>query len=415
LNISFNRAGVQLTLIPDYVSMMEIRSPAHLLGAALVPVPAPQAVSLKLGAILDVIVQAQLDENRFRLQRLPDGEFLTGISRAELSVGQRLRVEVTGGGALPELRILPPESQPLEVEVVPKALCELLPKQVDIRELATLLRQLPVPNSPSLPDPVNLSVERFIAALPRAEKLMTPDGLQKAIQNSGLFLEASLAAVLSDGAALPENDLKARLLNLLAVLQDSYPGKGGVPKNLKYGANTPPAQAASPPFDLKTQDDFSGSDMPSLEKLAQKAEGAWAKITVDQLASQPQNEGVVALHLNIPFTEGEHVDNVKLRIASEGSAVHDEAFNPAWTAAIELQPPGMGTFNARIVWNGHRIDACLWADKEETTALLSSATETLRARLEQAGLEAGALTVLDRPPPSTPIENDIPPLLDLHV
>jgi len=74
--------------------------------------------------------------------------------------------------------------------------------------------------------------------------------------------------------------------------------------------------------------------------------------TVDQLASQPKDNGAISLQLNIPFAEGNYQDIAKLHIASEGAAAHDELINPAWTATIELQPPGMGAFNARIVWNG---------------------------------------------------------------
>ena len=382
--------------------MMEIRPPAHLFNIAKTSEPALQPASLKTGAILDVIVQARLGEDRFQFQLLPQGESLVGISLTKLSVGQRLQVEVIRAGTMPQLRILPAETQ--APDVVTKALRELLPKQIDIRELTAMLGRLSPIDSPGLSDPVSLAVERLAATLPQVQKLMTPDGLQTALQNSGLFLEASLAAVLANGAPLPENDLKARLLNLLALLQDP----DAVKKILQPATQTVSHQPAKQP-----QDDGSEREAIHLEKLAQKVEGALAKITVDQLESQPSDNGAISLQLNIPFAEGNYQDIAKLHIASEGAAAHDERINPAWTATIELQPPGMGAFNARIVWNGERIDACLWSDRKETTALISSASEILRARLEQAGLEAGTLTILDRPPPPTN-ETDTPPLLDLR-
>jgi flagellar hook-length control protein FliK len=121
--------------------------------------------------------------------------------------------------------------------------------------------------------------------------------------------------------------------------------------------------------------------------------------------------------LNLPFIEGDYRDNIKLRIASEGSSGADERADSSWTATIELQPPGLGAFNARIVWNGTQIDACLWSDREETRNSMSQAAETLRVRLEQVGLATGSLTVLDRPPssPSAAADTHTPPLLDLRV
>jgi hypothetical protein len=548
---------------------MEIRSPAHFANIATAATPAQQVASLKLGAILDVIVQARLGENRFQLQPLSEGESLTGMSQTELSVGQRLQVQVTRLGALPELRILPAETPP--PEVVPKALRELLPKQIDVKELISMLGRLPASTTPSLPEPVRVAVERLVAILPQAEKLMTPEGLQKAIQNSGLFLEASLAAVLTNGAELPESDLKARLLNLLSVLQKWETGKPaaqtatlqsaarvrndsseqGLPHPEKVAQKSenasvkmtgdrlllqsrdqgvgmpqlPVARNASLPsankihndvsgqdmLDLekraqkqeaalmkiivnpsasqpdlqksdierltatskyllqetiqsatqnethasadkvkddfterdmlilekfvqraegalakatqtvshsltdKAQDHFSERDMLILEKLAQKAEGALAKITVDQLASQSRDNGAISLQLNIPFVEGNYQDNAKLQITSEGASAFEDRVNSFWTATIELQPPGLGTFNARIIWNGTQIDAFLWSDQEGTSNSIRHATETLRARLEQAGLAIGAVTVLDQSPSSSSAEADAQPLLDLRV
>lgn len=548
---------------------MEIRSPAHFANIAAAATPAQQVVSLKLGAIIEVIVQARLGDNRFQLQPLPEGESLTGMSQTELSVGQRLQVQVTRLGALPELRILPAETSP--PEAVPKALLELLPKQVDIKELTAMLGRLPASASPNLPDSVRAAVERFVAILPQAEKLMTPEGLQKAVQNSGLFLEASLAAVLTDGAALPENDLKARLLNLLSVLQKWETGKPAAqtatpqfaarvrndlseqgmpdpekvaqksenasakmtndrlpvqsldkgvgmlqlpaarnaplpsankiqnevsgqdmldlenqaqkpegaltkiivnpsvsqpdlqkpdierltatPKNLLQQTSQPANQTASQALADKVQDNLNEQDMPdpekfaqkaesalakatqtashsltgnaqahfgeqdmlNLEKLAQKAEGVLAKITVDQLASQSRDNGAISLQLNIPFVEGNYQDTAKLQITSESASAFEDRINSSWTATIELQPPGLGTFNARIIWNGTQIDAFLWSDQEWTRNSMRHAAETLRARLEQAGLAIGAVTVLDRFPSSSSAEADAQPLLDLRV
>jgi hypothetical protein len=165
----------------------------------------------------------------------------------------------------------------------------------------------------------------------------------------------------------------------------------------------------------KAQAHFGEQDMLNLEKLAQKAEGVLAKITVDQLASQSRDNGAISLQLNIPFVEGNYQDTAKLQITSESTSAFEDRINSSWTATIELQPPGLGTFNARIIWNGAQIDAFLWSDQEGTRNSMRHAAETLRTRLEQAGLAIGAVTVLDRSPSSSSTEADAQPLLDLRV
>jgi flagellar hook-length control protein FliK len=187
-----------------------------------------------------------------------------------------------------------------------------------------------------------------------------------------------------------------------------WPGAGAKPPletNLSTDRNASPLSLIG-----KAEDSFSKLEAIDLAKLAQKAEGALAKIAVDQLASQSRDDGTVCLQINLPFVAGNHQDNAALSITSEGGAPSEDRVNPAWSATIQLQPPGMGAFNARIIWNGAQIDACLWSDREETAERIGQATETLRARLEQAGLTVGALAVLDRPPSSPTAET-----LDLHL
>jgi hypothetical protein len=392
---------------------MEIRNSSHLPLPSITAIPAQQIASLKLGAILDVIVQERLGESRFQLQQLPGGVSLTGFSNLDLPIGHRLQVQVIRLGATPELRILP--STTVTEEVVPQALRELLPKQVDIGELTRLLGRLSAPTLSHLPDSVRLAIESLTAAMPQSGQLGTPQGLQKAVRNSGLFLEATLAAMLTDETPLPGNDLKARLLNLLAALQESSSGTPPGATVFRLQEKTAVSgQAVTPPPEMQGQNRIGDDELTDLDNFAQKVEGALAKITVDQLASLPRDNGAVSLQMNIPVMEGLYEGNVKLAINSEGSAASGENGHTSWTATIELQPPGIGKFNARVVWNGTRIDACLWSDREETGLLMRSYCEQLRERLEQAGLETGNITLLDRPPQLSPSEASTPPLLDLR-
>jgi hypothetical protein len=395
---------------------MEIRSSLHRLSSAssMAASSAQQGAPLKLGSIIEVMVQARLGENRFLLQPLPCGETLSAFSRVDLPISQRIHIQVIRLGNTPELRLLPLSIR--SEAAVPKALRELLPKQANIDELIKLLGLVSKSPPSDLPDSVRSAMETFSAVLPEKAQLCTAEGLKRAIHDSGLFFEAKLAADLA--GEIPSffgKDLKARLLHLLAVIH------AFVPKTEKDASLSSPREKFPAPdrlsfsqSQLQIEDNSSLSRSSRLDSLALKTEGVLAKITVDQLASQPQDNGAVTLQLTIPFTEGTYQDNAKLLITSDGAGACHETLSSSWTATIGLQPPGIGKFNARIVWNGSSLEAMLWSDQEDTETLMRSHCELLRARLEAAGLEAGKIMVLDQPPRSMPEENDKPTLLDLH-
>ncbi|MGZ8957316.1 MAG: hypothetical protein ACXW0G_05745, partial [Methylosarcina sp.] len=196
-------------------------SPPQSSISSIAATPIRQAVPLKLGNIIEVIVQARLGENQFLLQQLPGGETLSAFSHVDLPLSQRIQIQVVHLGSTPELRILPLSTQ--AEAVVPQALRELLPKQVGIGELIKSLELLSRTNSSNLPDSVRLAIKNFTAAIPKTKQLFTLKGVQNAVRNSGLFLEATLAANLTNKNPFFGNDIKARLLNLLAAIQESVP------------------------------------------------------------------------------------------------------------------------------------------------------------------------------------------------
>jgi hypothetical protein len=368
-------------------------SPSQSSNASIAATPTRQAAPLKLGNIIEVIVQARLGGNQFLLQRLPGGETLSAFSHIDLPLSQRIQIQVVHLGSAPELRILPVPTQ--AEAVVPQALRELLPKQVGIGELIKSLELLSRTNSSNLPDSVRLAIENLTAAIPKTKQLFTPKGLQDALRNSGLFLEATLAANLTNKNPFFGNDIKARLLSLLAAVQESVPSTSEGTSALQLQKNSlPPGSADFSQSVPEIENGNSNSEIIDLDKLVLKTEGALAKVIIDQLASQPQDNGVVTMQLTIPFKEGNYQDTVQLVINSDGSATcNDENPLSSWTAAIELQPPGIGKFNAHIVWNGSRIDTTLWSDREETQVLMQSHCELFRARLKQVGLEAGNIII----------------------
>jgi hypothetical protein len=150
------------------------------------------------------------------------------------------------------------------------------------------------------------------------------------------------------------------------------------------------------------------------ERVAQKIEAALARVIMDQLASLPKNDATLSFwQLEIPFSDGPHNDAAKLLIAKDVKSGSVETAN-TWSVTLELHPPGLGMFFARLVLKGDRIDTYLWSDTAMTSGLIREQCESLRARLHGAGLTVGQLTTLDRPPDSPRSENPSPPILDLR-
>jgi len=132
--------------------------------------------------------------------------------------------------------------------------------------------------------------------------------------------------------------------------------------------------------------------------LLHKAEGALARVVLDQLASQPQAEGKQTVWQGqIPFTDDTHTDAARLKIVRERRAMND-AEQAYWSVELELHPPGLGSVHSRITLAGGRIDSYFWSDREATADLIQSHLELLAARLQQAGLDIGRLDTLPARP-----------------
>lgn len=239
---------------------MEIR-----LTTALQPIQPSKAISsllerLRPGENISAVVEAQLAEDSFLLKLSDGGETLRARSQLNLTPGQTLKLEVVKLGATPELKIVPQEAAQTqdapETVAIQQAFRQFLPKQLQLADLASGLREALKPpaaeTAPPLPEPLRNLVKSVLDALPQRSGLVTPDGLKQAAEDSGLFLEARLAAQPEAAAQLSGRDLKGNLLALneaLKVLIKSTEGK--------------PAPAAPQPPGADTEADAEVTDRPS--------------------------------------------------------------------------------------------------------------------------------------------------------
>lgn len=405
---------------------MEIRLPVRVSTTSPLQT---EAQALKLGDILRAVVETRLKDNAFQLRLDSGGRALVAYSGANLKPGQILELEVVKLETTPELRILPRSTElPASDSTVQQALRLFLPKQKPLAHIIPELQQLAAQarQSSSLPAPITEALESFLASIPRKSDMMSPEGLEKWCSNSGLFLEAKLAAAVDSSADFIDSDLKARLLRVLDSLKTLRANPKATPEVVRVSTSgTPPTApharenelSAAPRTTLSAPDGqlaVAPGNEVGIERITEKVEAALARVVTDQLASLPGNTAAALVwHLEIPFTDGQHHDAARLLVAKDAESTGTDGTD-CWSLTLELHPPGLGTFCARILLKDERIDVYLWNDTATTSDLIREQCERLNARLHGVGLTVGQLTALNRPPDSLRSENPFPPLLDLR-
>jgi hypothetical protein len=267
--------------------------------------------------------------------------------------------------------------------------------------LAPLMADLAIAvQTPSLPGVVHDAAARVLALRPSLAQAPTGADLKQALAQSGLMLEAHLAA---DGTP-PATDLKAALLVLRQALEASTapsaqpgPAQPQPPPPYRGGpVQAQPAVAPTLPAD------------PTIEIIAQHlmqgTDAALARQTLLQLASAlppaPATAPAAQWLFEIPFvtTQGSTVAQFEIGHDDDSAgntASRDDA--PTWRARFSLDLDPMGPVHARISLSGGRARVTLWAEKTGTATKLSAQRGLLSEALSGENLVA-AIVVLPGAP-----------------
>jgi hypothetical protein len=311
---------------------------------------------LKQGNTLDALVTAKLAENSFML-KLAGGQAIQAQTQSVLEVGQLLKLEVIKSGNVPELKIITSKvAVQTETSVVSQAFREFLPKQQDLLTVMVGLKQVLTQFPEQSNAPRLTALQPLVALMPSQTDLTTPEGLQQAITNSGIFMEAKQA----HSTAGLQGDLKAQLLSLLDTL----------------------APASS------------SSVMSAMEHtVLNDVKSGLARIVMDQLASLPQDDQRQQVwQLAIPFQNGQHTETIKLKINHEKKSTQPADDQPSsWSVVLELNPPGLSPLKSRISVEGEVVDTFFWSDQVTTTDSIKANLDKLELAYQQAGLVVGQL------------------------
>lgn len=377
------------------------------------PVTAPLRTLWRVGAILEATAVRDATSGELMLmidnQRLP-ARLASGNTAGPLD-GEQLKLRVLRNSPVLALESVEEESA---ADIAGDALRRYLPRQSSPAPLLANLSWLArnADNRAALPGTVLAQLAKLWHALPDAEALSNPDGLQHALQASGGFLEAQLARLDAAAAALPASDFKAQLLALREQLQ-----------NLRLNAPSAPNVAPSGPLPMLQHAltaiatgpaSFAVLDSAAaqLHELKQQTDGALARITTTQLvnASAAQS-GAMAWLIEVPVQRDDRAE--LLRFKFERDPRKAAGTEPGWSVEIAMDLGVNGALHAQVSLSGSRLSVRLRSESARLVDALAAELDNLRSALQAQGLAVDHLVCLHGGPVDD-ANSRLNRLLDLH-
>jgi hypothetical protein len=190
--------------------------PTHFITYEPRPGKALAPASYKIGQILNAIVLSNSHQGRVAI-RIGNMELTASTN---IALQQNTPLELKVAQLQPKLqlqRLLPGGGNPLH-----EAMLKMLPQQTSLAPLlAELVFKAQAKQHTAAPAPPQAAIKNLLAALPTRQDIRQADGLQRAVAQSGLFLEAKLATAASSQRPALATDLKSLLLRYLDTLQQS--------------------------------------------------------------------------------------------------------------------------------------------------------------------------------------------------
>ena len=334
--------------------------------------------SWMVGQILEASV---IERDADGLLRLRIGnDFIDARSTLPLSTGQSLTVQVTHTGEQTILRVVPDTTAE---SAATQGWRQALPRQTDMQPAMNDILKLAneaASNSASttgarLSPPLTTLLRSFVENLPTLHIFSRPDAFRQAVLDSGLFLEAKLAAAAnSNQAPVLASDIKLGLLRLQQQLAADYPQTAhAATRTIRPDTAEVLAQASTLPPD-------------SASRLAHSVDAALARTLTNQLSSLPTDPSTpTAWVIDLPL-RGEHgSETVKLRIERENRGGEDDAAQP-WSVWLSLDLGVHGAVNAHVGVTDVQVGVQFWAERPPTTQLFNARMPELETKLAEQGL-----------------------------
>lgn len=303
------------------------------------------------------------------------------LAVTDLKLGSQINLQLIKPGNSPTFAVSPVirDSEQHIIEV----LKQLLPIQTSSAALLNQLHQvLPqLKNEATVAETLKSLAQEILRGIPGKTQLVEPAQLKQAVAESGLFLESKLAELLSGKPnVVLQDDFKLKLSKLIQLINQ----------------------------ELSTQND-NKLTTDTLKESLQKAQGALAKLTLDQLNSLPREESPKqSWTLELPFFHNQTADNVKIEIEHNKARDPDNPQNN-WAVSITITPPDLATIHCKISCYDGSINARFWSEAADTVEKINAQLDYLKQQFEKNGLTSGFMEAhLGHPTPSESMKT--PPL-----
>ncbi len=299
-----------------------------------------------------------------------------------------------------------------QVSAQAKALTEQIQTAVVKQgSLAPLIADLELAaDTPGLPAAVQNAAARVLAQAGPLGQTISGTDIAKAFAQSGLFLEARLAA--EPRTSPIGRDLKAGLLVLKKALDGFLATQAQAPTARTPGPTPPPpyregATSAQPPAMASLPP---GAPAPTVAKrLVTETESALARTELLQLASLPTapqpgspDTQVTRWMFEIPFTSPQGATVAQFEISRDGGGGAEFDGAQVWRAGFSLDVEPLGPLHARVSLVGDQAGVNLWAERAEGEARLKAMTPMLAMGLAKANIRADVAVHAGAPPRPTP-------------
>jgi hypothetical protein len=355
------------------------------------------------------------------------GTTQTSPAAVQLEPGTVFRVQIQGSGTTARPVLVPvtnpntasPSNQTSAQNIVPLAVQSQLQQAVSqtvqnavVRQdsITTLLTSLAGLGAKlaDLPKPVaQAGAEVLAGRLNLSAKPLDGEGLKQALTRSGVLFENTLQK--SAGQPLPQGDLKSALLSLRSELRLWLGGDAQV-KPQSQQPPPPPTPGAHPraskPVNLPLPPNLSGTEAGA--RLAGQSEAA--RMQLSQLSSlsdgsfrSAQGPAGAASEINIelPMLFGGEMSVDQFQIFKDGSNGQDRENDGEWKMRFSINFSQTGEVGATVSLRGGKTGVMLWAEREDTAALLQESQDELEEALAARGLEPGAIRCRHGHPPQS--------------
>lgn len=346
------------------------------------------------------------------------GRQISVDSPQPLPVGSLLTAEVKGQQALNFL----PLSGRVDQLALGQQLTSQSSQQGSLGGLLNALHSQLGKASDNLSPDLRNQINKLMGQLPEPQQLTNPKNVAKAIENSGVFLEARL---LTPQTTHPPQDLKASLLKLIVQLLPAHSPSAAI--GAAITANAAGTMAAALPSFVRnalgnlaqSSQRQQGLSFPlhsrllnlegeaDLETLLRLAAAAVSRLQTHQLASLaqtqtgPEGNLLTTWQLEIPMRHQQEFIplQVKLQQDEQPAKSKDDPKETIWRIdlAFDLNPLGPMQVQAQLAQG--QISSQIWSERARTAALVEAELEHFRERLTQSGFNIKDLSSSQGHPP----------------